>query len=137
MSAEHVSLMTGRSGLLSGLVSGQPALPHQVSSVENPEIEVKKMEVTPDVLQKMIDEANQMLSYIRPDIKFVIDEGSKKVVIMLIEPDTGDVINRFPTEQALAISHAITQSHEKVAARHEAFRHAGDGVLGLLVRQRT
>lgn len=93
-------------------------------------------EVTNDVLEKAIEEANEVFKHVRPDIKFVLDSDTKEVVLMMVEPNTGDVIRRYPTEQALAITDAISKSQLEVTSQ-SAFRQSGDGILGLFVEQKT
>lgn len=114
--------------------TGKPALPQE----KLPEIEFKTgSKLGPEELKNAIDDANKMLAYVRPDIKFVIDEATKDVVIMLVEPSTGDVINRYPTEQALAISNAIVESQARAAERQADFQAASNQSLGLFVEQRV
>lgn len=133
MSLQSVSAVTGSPALTSDSVTAKPALPQ----VELPKIEFKTAlkQDSPD-LQSAINDANNMLAYVRPDIKFVIDEATNDVVIMLVEPETGDVINRYPTEQALAISNAIVESQARAAEQHAVFENAGNGILGLFVAQK-
>jgi len=136
MSVESVSAITG--GFNSNLATAQSGQPRQPVAEELPKIEFKQVSgVSADELQKAIDAANHMFEYVRPDIKFVIDESTKDVVIMLVEPETGDVINRYPTEQALAISNAIVESQARAAEQHEAFLNANEQLLGLFVEQRA
>ncbi len=133
MSVQNVSAVTSIA-LPSSSVTGQPALPQEAL----PKIEFQEASaVGADELQKAVGAANEMFQQVRPDIKFVIDESTKDVVIMLVEPETGDVINRYPTEQALAISNAIVESQARAAEQHEVFRNANAQLLGLFVEQKT
>jgi uncharacterized FlaG/YvyC family protein len=131
MSVQNISLMTGSFNLPSGSVADKPVLPQPKVIETNTTVAASA-----DPLQKAVDEANQLFSHVRPDIKFVIDEASKEVVMMLVEPETGDVVNRYPTEHALAISHEIAKAQAKVAERHEVFRNIDNGLLGLFVEQK-
>lgn len=134
MSIESIGAVTISSGFSSDPVASPSALPRTTSSDELPKIEFKS---APDELQKAIDAANHMFEHVRPDIKFVIDEGTNDVVIMLVEPETGAVINRYPTEQALAISNAIVESQARLGEQHEVFQRADNQLLGLFVQQNT
>lgn len=137
MSEQSISVVTGSSSLSSNTMTSQSDLPRQPEIKALPEIEFKEVSaVDADVLQQAVDAANALFSQVRPDIKFVIDESTKDVVIMLIEPETGDVINRYPTEQALAISNAIVESQARAAGQQEAFRQANDQLIGLFVQQK-
>jgi len=134
MSVEGISAGTGSVNLPGSATATQSEQPRQAL----PKIEFKDVSALgADALQKAVDAANEMFHQVRPDIKFVIDESTKDVVIMLVEPETGDVINRYPTEQALAISNAIVESQARIAEQHEAFRQSNQQLLGLFVEQKT
>ncbi len=133
MTIQNVNAVTNSTALSSGNITGKPALPQE----ELPKIEFKTAtKQDHGALQSAVNDANNLLAYVRPDIKFVIDEATHDVVIMLLEPETGDVINRYPTEQALAISNAIVESQARAAEQHAVFMDASNRVLGFLVEQR-
>lgn len=136
MSIESVSAVTNSPALSSG--AGQPGLPQEAHKEALPKIEFNTVsKMGPDALINAVGEANAMLEHVRPDIKFVIDEATKDVVIVLLEPDTGNVINRYPTEQALAISNAIVESQARGAEQQLVFQSSSNQLLGLFVEQRT
>lgn len=138
MSVQNVNLIAGGFSLPSDFIASQPAFPRKINAEELPKTEVTTTsKLGPEALQQAVDEANKMFSQVRPDIKFVIDEGTKDVVILLVEPVTGDIINRYPTEQAMAISNAIVESQARLAEQSEAFRNNSNGLLGLFVQQKT
>jgi len=139
MSVQSTHSIAGGATAASGFATSQSS-PRQTSSTELdlPGIEVKpKKDVSPDYLQKAIDEANEMFRQIHSDIKFVIDEESKKVVIKLIEPSSGEVINQYPSEQVVAISNAIKQAQMKAAEQHVAFTSGNAGLLGMFVKHKS
>lgn len=138
MTVQSVNLITNRSNLSSDSIASQADFPRKINSEELPKTEVTTTStLVPEALQQAVDEANKMFSQVRPDIKFVIDEGTKDVVILLVEPVSGDIINRYPTEQAMAISNAIVESQSRLAEQNEAFRNNSNGLLGLFVQQKT
>jgi uncharacterized FlaG/YvyC family protein len=138
MTVQSVNLITNRTNLSSDSITSQPAYPRKNDAVELPKTDYKTTStLDPEALQRAVDEANKMFSQVRPDIRFVIDEGTKDVVILLVEPVTGDIINRYPTEQAMAISNAIVESQARLAEQSEAFRNNSNGLLGLFVQQKT
>lgn len=135
MSVQSMNLIAGGVSLPSSSLAAQSAMPgQQVSSAD--QVQKVKQEVTPDVLQKAVDEANKVFEHVRPDIKFVIEEDTQNVVMMLVEPETGDVIKRYPTEQAIAISSALTKTHSEAFERRELFRNSGESMLGLIFKQK-
>ncbi len=137
MSVQSISLIASSANLTSSSITGQPDFSRQAASEVLPEIEFKTgKKPEPDALQKAVEEANKMFSQVRPDIKFVIDESTQDVVILLVEPVTGNVINRYPTEQAMAISNAIVESQARISERSEAFRNDSNNLIGMLVQQK-
>lgn len=135
MSVQGMNLIAGGVSLPSSSVVTQSAMPGQQVSSDD-QVQKAKQEVTPDVLQKAVDEANRVFEHVRPDIKFVIEEDTQNVVMMLVEPETGDVIKRYPTEQAIAMSSALTKTHSEAFERRELFRNSGEGMLGLIFKQK-
>ncbi len=138
MSVQGIGAIAADINLPSGSVTQQSDLPRQPVSEALPAIEIKAdAKESAEELQKAVDAANEMFSYVRPDIKFVIDESTKDVVIMLVEPETGDVINRYPTEQAMAISNAIVESQARAAEQNEVFQKENEQLSGLFVQQKV
>jgi uncharacterized FlaG/YvyC family protein len=139
MSVQSVHLIASNTAMLpSNSVTTQPDFPRQTAIDALPTTESKlDKHVAPDILDKAVEEANIIFSQVRPDIKFVIDESTQDVVILLVEPATGDVINRYPTEQAMAISNAIIESQARLAEQKEVFRNTNNELLGLFVQQKT
>ncbi len=138
MTVEGVSLIASNNNLASSAITGQPDFSRSKVAEELPKIELKAAkDLDPDALQKAVEDANKLFSQVRPDIKFVIDESTKDVVILLVEPVTGNIISRYPTEQAMAISNAIVESQARIAERSEALRNANEGLVGLFVKQKT
>lgn len=76
------------------------------------------------------------MSQVRPDLKFVVDNETKEVVVMFVSPDTGDVVNRYPTERAIAISHEIVKSQEQRLQLDKDYQKKTDELVGLFVKQR-
>lgn len=142
MAIQHVNGIRHSQPVSGQNVTDVPVNPVQKTQVVLPQekqvqAKVSNPDVSNDVLEKAIEEANEVFKHVRPDIRFVLDDDSKEVVLMIVEPDTGDVIRRYPTDQALAISDAITKSQLQVGNSQQAFRQAGDGILGLFVEQKT
>lgn len=140
MSIQSTNLIAGGTNPSSSFVAIQPAAPRQIPSVkiDSPKIESKSEQVeTPDLLQNAVDEANKMFSQLHSDVQFVLDKDSNKVVIKLIEPSTGEVLNQYPTEHALAISNAIAQMQQQTAERYAAFKSSNPALLGLFVKQKS
>jgi flagellar protein FlaG len=123
-----------------GFVTSQPIPSLQIASpkVDLPKIEPKiTQDAAPDLLQHAVDEANKVFAQIHSDVQFVVDETSKKVVVKLVEPSTGEVLNQYPTEHAIAISNAIAQMQQQSAERYTASKSSSAALLGLFVKQKS
>lgn len=123
----------------SGLVPTPLGSPRQTVS---PEMKTKsapiaKAVATPEQLKKAVDAANEVFKQVQSDVQFVVDDESNKVVIKLVEPSSGEVINQYPTEQAVEISKAIAQTQTQIAEKHAAFKSADSALTGLIVKQKT
>jgi flagellar protein FlaG len=140
MSIQNAKLIADGITPSSGFVASKTALPQTPSAeVDLPKIEVKSLaqSASPALLQHAVDEANKVFSQIHSDVKFVIDSESKKVVIKLIEPSSGEVINQYPSDQAVAISNAISQAQLQAAERQVAFKSSNANLLGMFVKQKS
>lgn len=136
MSLQGMNAITGAVAQPGGHASAPSAISRQVLPPEIKTVEMRT-EIPADHLQKAVDEANAMFRQIRSDVEFVVDQESKKVVIKLVEQSSGEVINQYPSEQALAISKAITQMQTNIVERHAAFKTVDMGLAGLIVKQKT
>jgi uncharacterized FlaG/YvyC family protein len=135
MSVHEVGSTGNGSVPYSSTLPNKLGLTNQKSTESAAEKKLQK-EVTPDVLQKAIDEANEVLGQVRPDLKFVVDNETNEVVVMFVSPDTGDIVNRYPTERAIAISHEIVKSQEQRLQLDKDYQRKTDELLGLFVKQR-
>lgn len=136
MSIQSMNTLTGGAVQPGGYVPASSMTPRQTLPVEVKEVKVKEI-ASSDQLQKAVDDANEVFEQINSDVRFVVDKESKKVVIKLVEHGSGEVINQYPTEQALAISKAIAQMQSDIVERHAAFKAADSGLAGLMLRQKT
>ncbi len=136
MSIQSMNTLTGGAVQPGGYVPAPSTTSRHGPAVEVQPVEVKEV-ATPDQLQKAVDDANEVFRQINSDVQFVVDKESNKVVIKLVEPGSGEVINQYPTEQALAISKAIAQMQSDIVERHAAFKAAGSGLAGLMLKQKT
>ena len=140
MSVQSTNFVTSGLAQAGGIVAQQAATPRVSPSPEitTPKIELGPTEhATPEVVQHVLDKANKVLGQSYSDVEFVVDSTSHQVVIKLVEPVTGIVINQYPTEQAIAISNAIIQMQQQAVARHEAFKSSNVGMQGLFFNQKS
>src|SRR5450830_422492 len=57
--------------------------------------------------KKATDDINKTLQDRGQDVRFSIDESSKRVVVKIIDQNTDKVLRQIPTEQALEISQSL------------------------------
>jgi flagellar protein FlaG len=119
------------SGLVSGVAAPRPPIVIP-SIVAAPEVNA----VSTELLQNAVDEANKVLSQTRSDIKLDIDAESKEVVIKIIEPSSGEILNQYPSKASLAIASAIAQSQQQVLDRRMAYQ-SESPMTGLIIKQKS
>lgn len=88
------------------------------------------------LLQNAVAEANQLLSQTRADLKLDIDSESNEVVIKIIEPDSGEILNQYPTKASLAIANAIAELQQKALDRRAAYQ-SDSAMSGLIIKQKS
>jgi uncharacterized FlaG/YvyC family protein len=139
MSVQSTKLVAGVVSQASSFAAGQLNPSRQASAeIDLPKIEVKSVQITSSaLLQTAVDEANKVFKDIHSDVQFVIDSESNKVVIRLIEPSSGEVINQYPSEQVVAISNAIRDSQLRATERHVAYKASAADLLGIFVKQKS
>lgn len=64
-----------------------------------------KAEIKLDVhtLRQAVDEIQSQVQMVRRDLHFNIDEDLNKVVVKVVDHETGDVIRQIPSEEILAM----------------------------------
>lgn len=139
MSVQSTNVIAGGGAQPSGFVPTPLGSPRQTVSpaVKLPAPAAVKPATTPEQLKQAVAEANEVFRQVQSDVQFVVDDESNKVVIKLVEPGSGEVINQYPTEQAVAISKAIAQTQSNIAEKHAAFKSADSGLTGLIVKHKT
>ncbi len=70
-------------------------------------------------VSKAVDNINQAMRSLSQGLEFSIDDDSKRMVVKVVDQQTGDVIRQVPTVEALEIAKAL------------------DRVQGLLIRQQA
>lgn len=96
--AEALPRPTSGAGAASGGPAGAPALPAQ-----------RPKAATPSELQKQI-EAALAESRVQTNLKFRVDEDLRRVVVSVVDSDTGETILQIPNDTALAIARRLADS---------------------------
>jgi len=66
-----------------------------------------KKNTDPAQLDKAVNDINKSLQDRGQDVRFSIDQSSKRVVVKIVEQGTNKVLRQIPTEQALEISQSL------------------------------
>jgi flagellar protein FlaG len=88
------------------------APPSKPAPAEQPQPAVKPAPTAAQV-QSAVDNINRAMRQSNSNVEFSIDKDTKQTVIKVVESQTGDVIRQFPSEEILAISHAIDQMQQR------------------------
>ena len=96
------------------------AAPHQeVAAPAPPQTAVKLAaekvaeEPTAAQLRNAVEHINVAMRQNNSNVEFTIDSDSKRTVIKVVESKTGDVIRQYPTEEVIAIAHAIDKMQQR------------------------
>jgi len=99
-------------------VEATPSVP-----VRSPSIEVKpdaSQQPSPAELKQVVESLNRTLKQSNKNLEFSVDTDTKKVLVKLVDTETGDVIRQFPSEEALAISRAIENIQKGLLLKQKA-----------------
>ena len=56
-----------------------------------------------------MDVINKVLQQLSHSLEFSVDEETKRPIVKMVDTETGELIRQIPSEETLAISHAIGQ----------------------------
>jgi flagellar protein FlaG len=75
---------------------------------------------TPAELKQAMESLNKTLKQSNKNLEFSVDTDTKKVLVKLVDTETGDVIREFPSEEALAIARSIDQFQQGLLLKQQA-----------------
>lgn len=75
---------------------------------------------TPAELEQAMESLNKTLKQSNKNLEFSVDTGTKKVLVKLVDTETGDVIREIPGEEALAIARSIDQYQQGLLLKQQA-----------------
>lgn len=99
-------------------VDASPSVP-----VESPQVAVKAntpQQPSPAELKQAVENINKVLKQNNKNLEFSVDTDTKKVLVKLVDTETGDVIREFPSEEALAIARSIDQFQQGLLLKQQA-----------------
>lgn len=77
-------------------------------------------EPTPAQLQDAVDKINSSMKEINSNLQFSIDSDTQRVVVKVVESESGKVIKQFPSEEALSIAKAIERFQKGILVKQSA-----------------
>ncbi|MBI3222648.1 MAG: flagellar protein FlaG [Nitrosomonadales bacterium] len=75
---------------------------------------------SPAELKQAVDSLNRTLKQNNKNLEFSVDNDTKKVLVKLVDTETGDVIREFPSKEALAIARSIDQFQQGLLLKQQA-----------------
>jgi len=76
----------------------------QKETVKNQQEELENQKVSPEILEKIIEELRKKLSMLNTQLKIQIDKDTDITVIKVIDKQTNKVIRQIPPEYVLKIA---------------------------------
>ncbi|WP_293751060.1 flagellar protein FlaG [uncultured Paraglaciecola sp.] len=66
-----------------------------------------------DEARKLVEEGNKILENVQRNLQFKVDDSTKRVVMSIVDKQTGETIRQVPTEDVLALAKRMQESDGK------------------------
>ena len=66
--------------------------------------------------KKLVDEGNEILKDIQRNLQFKMDDSTQRIVMSIVDNNTGETIRQVPTEDVLALAKRIQESDGKTGS---------------------
>jgi flagellar protein FlaG len=102
--------------------SNVDVIPPSVPVNETPATEKQDtlQQPSPAELKQAVENINKSLKQSNKNLEFSVDTDTKKVLVKLVDTETGDVIREIPGEEALAIARSIDQYQQGLLLKQKA-----------------
>lgn len=104
----------------------------EVVSLQSPDLArsapVKEQALKPEkeTLKEALSKANKQLESLNTSLRFKMDQDTDRLVISLVQSDTGETIRQFPPEELLKMSANLQKVIDNLSQQN-------DPILGVLV----
>lgn len=71
-------------------------------------------------LKTAVEKINSVLRQANRNLEFSVDDETKRVVVKVVDTETGELIRQLPSEETLAISRAIGEIQRGLLLRQKA-----------------
>lgn len=95
-----------------------PAGVHEVAQTET--VQADNAKPTTAQLQSAVETINKTLKQSNRNLEFSLDTDTKKLMVKLIDTETGDVVRQFPSEEMMAISRSIDRIQQGFLLKQKA-----------------
>jgi len=82
--------------------------PHQAGSISG--LPADGTQLSPTQLKSVVDKINVAMKELNSNLQFSIDQDTQRVVVKVVEAQTGQVIKQFPSAEMLALAKSIGNS---------------------------
>ena len=62
-------------------------------------------------VKEAVSRLNNYVQNLRRDLQFRVDENSDRVIVTVVDSESGEVIRQIPSEEVLAVAHNLQQAH--------------------------
>ncbi len=117
------SVVSGSANTASGPTSaGLPAVvpATQGNTPGNPSSSAQSQQGSTAQVKSAVDALNQSMQSMNRDLTFSVDQSTKRMVVKVVEAQTGTVIAQIPSKQALAIAQSIDSGQQGLLLQEKA-----------------
>jgi len=90
---------------------GTPAVAAALPAVQTP---------SPEQLKQAVNTINQVLRQASRNLEFSVDSETKRVVVKVMDTETGQLIRQIPSEETLTISRVIGEFQQGLLLKQKA-----------------
>lgn len=67
---------------------------------------------TSSEVKEAVSRLNSYAQSLRRDLQFRVDENSNRVIVTVVDPESGEVIRQIPSEEVMAVAQSLQLSHD-------------------------
>ncbi|MFP4294196.1 MAG: flagellar protein FlaG [Halothiobacillaceae bacterium] len=86
--------------------------PQQRVQKSEPGREAARDKLSAEDIRDAVDEANEMMQSIRRDLRFEINDDAERLVVKVINSESGDVIRQIPSDEMLGLIAKLKEMNE-------------------------
>lgn len=71
-------------------------------------------------VKQAVSRLNEFVQNLRRDLQFRVDEDVNRVIVTVVESDSGKVIRQIPSEEVLAVAKSLEQAQQGLLLNEQA-----------------